>query len=135
MDLRCWYPESLSKDSREEAAAEHRREKLGDVKGKGRAMDVGPEETGDEHGSSAGSEQVATAVKGRPGIIRRFLSPLAVFLPVDITDASGVRKKKDWSLTYLALTLFLYHLSTVGDIFLPCIPIFNRRLIFRVYIN
>jgi len=46
------------------------------------------------------------------GIIKGFLSPLAIFLPKTVQGVEG-RGKKDWSLTFLALALFGYMLSTV----------------------
>jgi Major Facilitator Superfamily len=46
------------------------------------------------------------------GIIKGFLSPLAIFLPKVVQGVEG-RGKKDWSLTFLALALFGYMLSTV----------------------
>jgi fucose permease len=46
------------------------------------------------------------------GIIKGFLSPLAIFLPKVVQDASG-RQRKDWNLTFLALSLVGYMLSTV----------------------
>ena len=51
---------------------------------------------------------------GGAGIIGHFLSPLAVFLPVMVLDPSGLRKRRDWSLTLLAGGLFGYMLSTVS---------------------
>jgi len=45
------------------------------------------------------------------GIIKGFLSPLAIFWPKVVQDASG-RQRKDWNLTFLALALFGYMLST-----------------------
>jgi MFS family permease len=47
------------------------------------------------------------------GIIKGFLSPLAIFLPKVVPSRDGTGKK-DWSLTLLALALFGYMLSTVG---------------------
>jgi hypothetical protein len=51
------------------------------------------------------------------GIIRDFLSPLAIFLPVPIFVDGSTRKRKDWSLTLLAAALFGYMLSTVSSLF------------------
>lgn len=47
------------------------------------------------------------------GIVRRFLRPLRVFLPVVVMDG-GVRKRRDWSLTLLAAALFGVMLSQVS---------------------
>ena len=47
------------------------------------------------------------------GLLARFIKPLALFLPVVTFDASG-RKKRDWSLTWLAGALFAYMLGTVS---------------------
>jgi len=47
------------------------------------------------------------------GLLARFIKPLALFLPVVAFDASG-RKKRDWSLTWLAGALFAYMLGTVS---------------------
>jgi MFS family permease len=46
------------------------------------------------------------------GVIKGFLSPLALFLPEVVRGTSG-KKRKDWSLTLLALALFGYMLSMV----------------------
>jgi hypothetical protein len=46
------------------------------------------------------------------GIVKGFLSPLALFLPKVVPNVEG-RVKRDWSLTFLALALFGYMLSTV----------------------
>ncbi|KAJ7265947.1 major facilitator superfamily domain-containing protein, partial [Mycena haematopus] len=47
----------------------------------------------------------------KPGIIKEFFSPLAVFLPVSVHVAGSARPKKDWSLTLVTFTLFSYMLS------------------------
>jgi len=50
--------------------------------------------------------------------ISRFLKPLAIFLPVVILvptpNGLGRRKKRDWSLTFLAVALLGFMLSSVG---------------------
>ncbi|KAJ7066985.1 major facilitator superfamily-domain-containing protein [Mycena amicta] len=45
------------------------------------------------------------------GVIRKFLSPLSIFLPVPLLVDGTVRKRKDWSLTFLACAMFGYMLS------------------------
>ncbi|KAG7089531.1 hypothetical protein E1B28_011205 [Marasmius oreades] len=95
------FPESLSRESRATAAQQYHDSRAS--KGKARAS----EEAG---GSLEGS--VSTVKKG--GILAGLLSPLSTFLPATITvvTGNGIRKKKDWSLTFLALALFMYMLST-----------------------
>ncbi|KAF7327804.1 hypothetical protein MKEN_00360200 [Mycena kentingensis (nom. inval.)] len=46
------------------------------------------------------------------GILGGFLSSLSVFLPVPVVIDGTVRKRKDWSLTFLACAMFGYMLST-----------------------
>jgi hypothetical protein len=46
------------------------------------------------------------------GVAKGLFSPLAIFLPKVVQGAAG-KKTKDWSLTFLALALFGYMLSTV----------------------
>lgn len=105
------FPESVGKERRERAMNEY----VGKGKGKGRA--IGGDTDGEEdrlgQGSSSddnGPEQ--EAAKG--GVVRQFLSPLAVFLPAVVMD--GNRKKTDWSLTLLAAVMFGYMLSSVREI-------------------
>jgi len=45
------------------------------------------------------------------GVIKNFLSPLALFLPKVVQGPEG-KGRKDWSLTFSALALFGYMLST-----------------------
>ncbi|EIW84355.1 hypothetical protein CONPUDRAFT_100346 [Coniophora puteana RWD-64-598 SS2] len=72
---------------------------------------------GFKHGSSPGRSLFR--------VVRGFLSPLAMFLPAEVPGAGVVRVKtgdtkaslrskaeKDWSLTYLALALFLHMLAS-----------------------
>uniref|UniRef100_A0A0W0EXW5 MFS general substrate transporter n=1 Tax=Moniliophthora roreri TaxID=221103 RepID=A0A0W0EXW5_MONRR len=100
-------PESLSKEQRAAAAEQHRL--LRNTKGKGRGIPQSSESSELDHGSDAGTDEHANC-----GMIRSLLSPLALFLPATVTEttASGMRKRKDWSLTYLALCMFLVMLSS-----------------------
>lgn len=96
----------------------------GAEKGKIRAEDVVEDEqlTFDEAGAGVTPEEVdavneahhdAGPVRGQKGgIVRGFLSPLALFLPTVVVTSNG-RKRNDWSLTLLAAALFGYMLSTV----------------------
>ena len=59
-------------------------------------------------------EERESGARSGVGIIGHFLSPLAVFLPVMVLNPSGLRKRRDWSLTLLAVGLFGYMLSTVS---------------------
>ena len=56
--------------------------------------------------------------EGKTGLITGFLRPLAVFLPVVVLVPSpnglGRRKKRDWSLTLLAVALLGFMLSSVS---------------------
>ncbi|KAF8134935.1 major facilitator superfamily domain-containing protein [Boletus edulis] len=51
-------------------------------------------------------------------VLKSFISPLAVFLPTDVPVISSVgmpgqlRTRKDWSLTFLALSLFVHTLAS-----------------------
>ncbi|KAF7973488.1 hypothetical protein HWV62_14980 [Athelia sp. TMB] len=86
------FPESLSKEKREKnalaakAAAAHELEMAEVASGKVRRDWAGL------------------------GFLRAFFGPLALFLPKDGVDAAG-RKKKDWSLTFLAMASFGYMLG------------------------
>lgn len=111
------FPESLSEESRARAVFEH----SGEGKGKSRAIVINVDEggvvmdsaDGGVGASGGGSGQGGTGGGGEErGIIKAFLSPLAVFLPVVIME--GSRKRTDWSLTLLAGALFAYMLSTVS---------------------
>lgn len=121
------FPESLSKEKRERAMIANR--KLGVIIGKkGKARERALTLSSGDPGSSSTDEDIIEEVNrprqeeresgvrsGSAGIISRFLSPLAVFLPVLVLDPSGLgRKKRDWSLTLLACGLFGYMLSTVS---------------------
>ncbi|KAF7374855.1 hypothetical protein MSAN_00371500 [Mycena sanguinolenta] len=86
------FPESTTKEQRDRASG----------KSKGKA----PDRSG--NGSSLGDVAEETA---NPGILRNFLSPLAVFRPEPIFVDGSARKRKDWSLTLLAVALFGYMLS------------------------
>ncbi|KDR76286.1 hypothetical protein GALMADRAFT_156377 [Galerina marginata CBS 339.88] len=98
------FPESLGKKKQAEAA------RVEAAKGKATATVEAAEE-------AATVVVLGTdAVEPRKGLIARFLSPLAVFLPVIVLDPSpngiGLRKRRDWSLTMLAIALFGFMLST-----------------------
>ncbi|KZP25097.1 MFS general substrate transporter [Athelia psychrophila] len=86
------FPESLSKEAREKktlaaaAAAAHEVEIAEATPGK------------------VGKDWVGL------GFLRAFFGPLALFLPTDVEDVKG-NKRKDWSLTYLALASFGYMLG------------------------
>ncbi|KIK55823.1 hypothetical protein GYMLUDRAFT_47565 [Collybiopsis luxurians FD-317 M1] len=97
------FPEPLSKEQRAKAKAAYQ----ADLKGKSPAL-----ETMGEEGSS-GEERSSVISKSRFGVIRRFLSPFALFLPVMVNEVggTGMRKRRDWSLTFLALAMFLFLLS------------------------
>ncbi|KAG6373368.1 major facilitator superfamily domain-containing protein [Boletus reticuloceps] len=75
-------------------------------KGKHRAIE------GDEIGTSGNHAWVVMRV------VKSFISPLSVFLPTDVPVISSVgmpgqlRTRKDWSLTFLALSLFVYTLAS-----------------------
>ncbi|PPQ75439.1 hypothetical protein CVT24_013023, partial [Panaeolus cyanescens] len=129
------FPESLSKEKRARASNGLKRNK-----GKQRAQARSEEEetiggvveeslptlqmpvanAGDEDevvgGSISSSETLATQepeAQLRKGVVAEFLSPLAVFLPVTVLDPYGLgRKRKDWSLTLLAGSLFGVMLAT-----------------------
>lgn len=96
------FPESLDKVKRARALADHQVKASG--KGKARA----PDEEAVRQGS--GSNGGAPAEPGH-GIIRGFLKPLALFLPVVVFDG-GVKKRRDWSLTFLGAALFGATLSS-----------------------
>ncbi|KAJ3744437.1 major facilitator superfamily domain-containing protein [Lentinula detonsa] len=100
------FPESLSKEQQEKAKLAH---DGFDSKGK-RSPDDGPL----DQSSPAGAESNMASSMSKPSILGRAFSPLALFLPVVITEAThtGIRKRKDWSLTLLAVAMFLYMLST-----------------------
>ncbi|KJA22926.1 hypothetical protein HYPSUDRAFT_138336 [Hypholoma sublateritium FD-334 SS-4] len=96
------FPESLNKKKMERAAEAARL---------GAAGDLAARPSGSCDAQEVVQESPATA-----GIVARFLSPLAVFLPVMVLDPSpnglGSRKRRDWSLTVLAVALFGFMLST-----------------------
>ncbi|OAX35660.1 hypothetical protein K503DRAFT_722626, partial [Rhizopogon vinicolor AM-OR11-026] len=82
-------------------------------KGKGRALENGPDFPSSKIGESS-QGWAATRV------IRSFLSPLAVFLPSHVPVAATAngdslvpsRTRKDWSLTFIGLSLFLHMLAS-----------------------
>lgn len=89
------FPESLSKEKRA-AFAEP------DAKGKNRAT---------QEPEASQQEDSPVPRNRRRGFTGQFFEPLAQLLPVTITDANGT-KQKDWSLTLLGTSLFLYFLGT-----------------------
>ncbi len=101
------FPESLNKKKMERAAEAARAGVSGECA-------AGPPGSCDDQ--NVVQESTATA-----GIVARFLSPLAVFLPVMVLDPSpnglGSRKRRDWSLTVLAVALFGFMLSTVSPFY------------------
>jgi MFS family permease len=117
------FPESLDKEKRERAMMAYR---MSGKKGKTRERaltlasgDPGSSSTDEEdyieEVNRQGQEERESGVRsGGTGIISHFLRPLAVFLPVVVLDPSGLGKRRDWSLTLLAVGLFGYMLSTVS---------------------
>ncbi|KAK0469666.1 major facilitator superfamily domain-containing protein [Desarmillaria tabescens] len=103
------FPESLSAEKREAAAREHAM--THSVKGKARDLS-GQDSGGHDQGASSSSDEEGVSETKRFAIIRNFLSPLSIFLPVTIIEAEGTRRHRDWSLTMLAAALFGYMLST-----------------------
>lgn len=99
-------PESLDKMKREQAALDYNVKNAG----KGKAV-VEADVIGE--GSNIQNEDNQ---RRRGGIVREFLRPLGVFLPVVVMDG-GVKKRRDWSLTFLAAALFGYTLSQVSILF------------------
>lgn len=103
------FPESLSAEKREAAAREHAMTHSA----KGKARDLSGRDSGNhDEGPSTSSDEEGDSETKRFGIIRSFLSPLSIFLPVTIIEAGGKRRHRDWSLTMLAAALFGYMLST-----------------------
>ena len=119
------FPESLDKKKMERAM----------LKGKGKAKTpsstAGAEEEEEEEDQGGFPVSSSSAIQGGTqgrrrdegetegeGLISGFLKPLAVFLPVVVLVPSpnglGRRKKRDWSLTLLAVALLGLALSTVG---------------------
>jgi len=97
------FPESLSKEQRAKAAEQYH----GSIKGKSRATVLAI--------NGNGSEQTQEVEPQHVGVVTRFLSPLSMFLPAVImtSTGNGIKKTRDWSLTLLALTMFLFMLATV----------------------
>ncbi|KAJ3824680.1 major facilitator superfamily domain-containing protein [Lentinula raphanica] len=95
------FPESLSKEQQEKAKLAHD----GD-------NSTGRADSGQDTSHTTGNGNALTS--GKDSIMQRVFSPLALFLPVVITETTqaGIRKRKDWSLTFLAIAMFLYMLST-----------------------
>jgi hypothetical protein len=105
------FPESLDKVKREQATLGFH----GKANGKGKARDDEEEEEEEVvgEGSGVGNNEMRTQRRRKSGIIRGFLRPLAVFLPVVVLEG-GVRKRRDWSLTFLGAALFGLMLSNVS---------------------
>ncbi|KAK7050939.1 hypothetical protein VNI00_005051 [Paramarasmius palmivorus] len=104
------FPESLSKEQRAAAAEQYRLSR--NQKGKDRAARMSESSQSDDSAILSATDDESGQSKG--GIIRDYFSPLALFLPVIITEttAHGIVQRKDWSLTYLALCMFLVMAST-----------------------
>lgn len=102
------FPESLSKEKQESAQEAYRVEHS--AKGKGRDPRPVPCVA---NGDGASAAVVDIDDYKHPGVIRTFLSPLALFLPAKVTNASGTKTINDWSLTFLAVGTFSTLLSTV----------------------
>ena len=121
------FPESLDKEKRDQAMIAY--QKLGTIAGKkGKARERALPFYSSDSGSSSMDEEDSEE-QNRSGqeeresgfwsravlIIRRFLSPLALFYPVVVLDSSGLgRKRRDWSLTLLAGALCACMLSSVS---------------------
>ncbi|KAF8806993.1 hypothetical protein BYT27DRAFT_7190702 [Phlegmacium glaucopus] len=116
-------PESLNKEKRERAMVAY--QKTGATSGKkGKGRERALTLSSGVPDSSITDEEDTVEEANRPrqeerersgctGAISRFLSPLAVFLPVVVLDSSSLgRKRRDWSLTLLAVALFAHMLST-----------------------
>lgn len=102
------FPESLDQERRQRAAIEYQRHS--DRKGKAKANVVEIDQDSGEEIPRAVGDVPEEQHKG--GIIREFLSPLAIFMPVVVVE--GSRKRRDWTLTLLAGALFGYMLSGVS---------------------
>jgi MFS family permease len=97
------FPESLSVEKRLKARTEN---------GKGKARASGSS-TQDENTNDSNISHESP--DSRAGILVTFLRPLGIFLPARVqfeVPGRGVQTKRDWSLTWLALALFGYMLST-----------------------
>ena len=116
------FPESLDKKRMENAS-----------KGKGKATVPSSTADADEEDEDRSGFPVSSSSaiqgghgpqgrrrneEGKTGLITGFLKPLAVFLPVVVLVPSpnglGRRKKRDWSLTLLAVALLGFMLSSVS---------------------
>ena len=104
-------PESLDREKRERAALEYNTKNAGKPKAGVVEVDAVDE----------GSNTPNEVDQNRRGIVHGFLGPLEVFLPVVVMDG-GVKRRRDWSLTFLAAAIFGYMLSQV------CIVTSIRRL-------
>lgn len=100
-------PESLDKLKRERSSLDL------NVKNAGKSIATVVEADVVDEGSNTpnGGDQ------NRRSIVHEFMRPLGVFLPVVVMD--GGKKRRDWSLTFLAAALFGYMLSQVRIIISP----------------
>jgi hypothetical protein len=100
----------LSKEQQDKAKSQYRDDHF---KGKSRSTSE-DDPLGDN--SSEGDESESSSIESPShfGFVKRFFSPLALFLPVVIheTTSSGIHQRKDWSLTFLGMSMFLVMLST-----------------------
>ncbi|KAF9468039.1 major facilitator superfamily domain-containing protein [Collybia nuda] len=100
------FPESLDKVKLQQAALEF--QASGNGKGKAMVDDIEEDEggvTGEGSGTGNDQDRVHAPRRGKRGIIRGFLRPLALFMPVVVMEG-GLRKRRDWSLTFLGAALF-----------------------------
>ncbi|KAJ6567429.1 major facilitator superfamily domain-containing protein [Mycena vulgaris] len=89
------FPESVTQEQRDLAS--------------GRRKATGPDGTSEL--IVGGTDVEAVGILARLGLIKDFLRPLAIFLPVPIFIEGSTHKRKDWSLTLLACAMFGYMLS------------------------
>lgn len=109
------FPESLGKKKMEQAVAEAEAAAL--AASKTTAAGAGAVTIADSTAQTdVGAPSSVPEAAVTDGVIVGFLRPLAVFLPVMVLQPSpngiGMRKRRDWSLTILALALFAFMLST-----------------------
>ncbi|KAL0954449.1 hypothetical protein HGRIS_003425 [Hohenbuehelia grisea] len=100
------FPESLSTEKMAAARFEH------NGKGKGKARASAVYDQTSQGASDLAHEDREAGNAPSKGFLQRLLSPLAVFYPVYVFDQYKMRKRKDWSLSLLAVGLFCYMLST-----------------------
>jgi hypothetical protein len=104
------FPESLDLAKRERAVSECNAK----AAGKGRTDVIEADVTGE---ASNALDVDIRSKAADDGIVRNFLRPLRVFLPVTVMDA-GIKKRRDWSLTFLGMALVAHSLAQVGMIIL-----------------